>query len=361
MADTALATGLRVQQWDSKFFLEYLTENRYAGEMGTNENSIIQLREDVSKKPGDSITFALVNKLTNQAVTGSNVLEGNEEDMTTRSFRLYVDKRRNAIRIPEMEQVKSPIDLRNAARSILKEWALKDTEGLISNGLMGINGVNFLVANATQKNTWLGYNSDRVLFGAVKSNNTGTFSTSLANIDTTADKLGAAGLSQMKRIAIAANPRVRPVRVEGGGAKRWYTVHVNSASFRDLKGDATITQAQREVRLEAQNSKLFEGGDIVWDGMIVKETPDLDQFITVNTNSVACGPVILCGAQAIGAAYAKRWTSQTKTFDYGDKFGVATEAIYGVKKLEFGTGQGDTDSPKDNGVVTGWFAAAPDA
>jgi N4-gp56 family major capsid protein len=359
MADTALATGLRVQQWDSKFFLEYLTENRYSGEMGTNENSIIQLREDVSKKPGDSITFALVNKLINQATTGSNVLEGNEEDMTSRSFRMFVDKRRNAVRIPEMEEVKSPIDLRNAARAILKEWALKDTEGLISQGLMGIHGVNYLTASAGQKNTWLADNTDRVLFGALKSNNTGTFSTSLANIDNTADKLSAAALSQMKRIALAANPRVRPVRVEGGGAKRWYTVHANSLGFRDLKGDATITQAQREVKLEVQNSKLFEGGDIVWDGMIVKETPDLDQFLTASTIQV--GPVILCGAQAVGAAYAKRWTSQTKTFDYGDKFGVATESIYGIKKLEFGTGANDTDTPKDNGVVTGWFAAVADA
>lgn len=361
MADTALASGLRVQQWDSKFFLEYLTENRYSGEMGTNENSIIQLREDVTKKPGDSITFALVNKLTNTATTGSNVLEGNEEDMVTRSFRLYVDKRRNAIRIPEMEEIKSPIDLRNAGRATLKEWTLKDTEGLISTALTGINGVSYLSATASQKNSWLVANSDRVLFGAVKGNNTGTFSTSLANVDNTADKLTGAALSQMKRIAIAANPRIRPVRVEGGGAKRWYTVHVNSASFRDLKTDSIVTQAQREVRLEVQNSKLFEGGDIVWDGMIVKETPDLDQFVTVNTNSVACGPVILCGAQAVGAAYAKRWTTKTKEFDYGDKFGIATESIYGIEKLEFGTGASDTDTLKDNGVVTGWFAAVADA
>lgn len=361
MADTAIATGLRVQQWDSKFFLEYLTENRYSGEMGTNENSIIQLREDVSKKPGDSITFALVNKLVNQATTGSNILEGNEEDMTSRSFRLYVDKRRNAVRIPEMEEVKSPIDLRNAARSILKEWALKDTEGLISKALTGVNGVGYLDATASQKNAWLATNTDRVLFGAAISNYSATFSTALATIDNTADKLTPDAVSLMKRIAVNANPRVRPVRVEGGGAKRWYTMHVNTKTFRDLSINTTMVQAQREVRLEAQNTKLFEGGDLIWNGVIIKETPDLDQFITTNTNSIACGPAILCGAQAVGAAYAKRWTTSTKTFDYGDKFGVATEAIYGIKKLEFGTGSADTTTLKDNGVVTGWFAAVADA
>jgi len=361
MADTALATGLRVQQWDSKFFLEYLTENRYAGEMGTNENSIIQLREDISKKPGDSITFALVNKLINQATTGSNILEGNEEDMVSRSFRLYVDKRRNAVRIPEMEEVKSPIDLRNAARSILKEWALKDTEGLISSALMGINGVDFLSASAAQKNAWVAANSDRVVFGQLLSNYNATFSTALNTIDATNDKLTAASISLMKRQAVGANPKIRPVRVQDGGAKRWFTMHANTKAFRDLKLDTTITQAQREVRLEAQNTKLFEGGDILWDGVIVKETPDLDRYITNNATPVACGPVILCGAQAVGMAYAKRWNSQTKTFDYGDKFGVATEAIYGVKKLEFGTGNTDTTTLKDNGIVTGWFAAVSDS
>ena len=95
---TSVASGLRVQQWLDKFHVEYLTENRYSESMGPDENSIIHVKEDLSKKRGDSITFALVNKLTNSATTGSSTLEGNEEDLDTRSFRLYVDKRRNANR-----------------------------------------------------------------------------------------------------------------------------------------------------------------------------------------------------------------------------------------------------------------------
>ena len=93
MADTIVATGLTVQQWDDKFFTEYLTENRFEGEMGTSEGDIIQVKEDLSKKAGDSVTFSLVNRLTQDAITGRDVLEGNEERMDTRSFRLYVDKR----------------------------------------------------------------------------------------------------------------------------------------------------------------------------------------------------------------------------------------------------------------------------
>src|SRR5262245_57302758 len=125
MADSTAATGLTVQQWDDKFFTEYLTENRFSAEMGTNEANIIQVKEDLSKKAGDSLTYALVNKLTQDAITGTNSLEDNEEDMNSRSFRLYVDKRRNGVRIAEMDEQKSAIPLRNAARSVLKDWSMK--------------------------------------------------------------------------------------------------------------------------------------------------------------------------------------------------------------------------------------------
>ena len=96
MADSRVATGLTVEQWDDKFFAEYLTENRFASEFGTNENNVIQVKENLTRKPGDRITYALVNRLTNDAVTGRTTLEGAEEDMATRSFEQVVDKRATA-------------------------------------------------------------------------------------------------------------------------------------------------------------------------------------------------------------------------------------------------------------------------
>ena len=75
MADTPVAAGLTVQNWDSKFFKEYLEANRFKKEMGTSSNNIIQLKEDLTKKKGDSVTFALVNRLSGAGVTGSNTLE----------------------------------------------------------------------------------------------------------------------------------------------------------------------------------------------------------------------------------------------------------------------------------------------
>lgn len=84
MALTTARTGLTPQQWDSKFFMEYVRESRFKRYMGTDENSIIHTKEDLTTKPGNKVTFARVNKLTGSGVTGNTTLEGSEEELDSR-------------------------------------------------------------------------------------------------------------------------------------------------------------------------------------------------------------------------------------------------------------------------------------
>lgn len=361
MADTRVASGLTVEQWDSQFFTEYLTENRFAGEMGTAESSIIQVKENLMKKPGDRVNFALVNKLTQDAITGRNVLEGNEEDMASRSFEVAVTKRRNGVRIAEIDEQFSAISLREAAKSVLKDWSMKDTEKLIIQALASINGTKLADADETARDAWLTDNTDRVFFA---SGYAGTdMSAGLTEQDLTNDKITAADISAMKyKARVTANPKIRPIRSEANG-RHYYMLYLDPRLFRDLRADTTITQAQREVSLEMENNRLFKGGDLLWDGVIIKEVPEIyDELATTLANlgdsaTVEIGAAFLCGAQAIGAAYAKRWKSVEENFDYGDKRGVAIEAIYGIGKMQFGSSAGsDTGDLKDHGVVTGYFA-----
>lgn len=362
MADTIVASGLTVAQWDDKFFTEYLTENRFEGEMGTNESSVIQVKEDLSKKPGDRVHFALVNKLTQDAITGRDVLEGNEERMDTRSFPLTVDKRRNGVRIAEIDEQFSAIALRQAAKSVLKDWSMKDTERLIIKAFGSKNGVNYEDASEGQKDAWLVDNRDRAFFA---SGYAGTdHSAGLAEQDTTADLLTPDDITAMKFQAITrANPRIRPIRSEANG-RRYYIAYAHPLAFRDLANNADMKQAQREVNLEMENNRLFKGGDLLWNGVIIKQIEEMydDTGMTltgVGASSATVVPVFLTGAQAIGAAYAKRWTSKEQTFDYGDKKGVAIESIYGIEKLTFGTnGSSDLGDQKDHGVLTGYFASS---
>ena len=366
MADTPVAAGLTVQNWDSKFFKEYLEANRFKKEMGTSSNNIIQLKEDLTKKKGDSVTFALVNRLSGAGVTGSNTLEGNEEAMDSRSFKLTVNKIRNAVRVAEIDEQFSAISLRQAGREVLMDWIMENMRDGIITALGSINGVAYASATEAQKDGWLDDNFDRVLFGDALANTDATggtvaydMSSSLLNV-TSSMKFTAASLQLMKRIASTASPKIRPIRTSED--ERWFVAYTNSRCFRDLKADTTITAVQREAWSRGSSNPLFTGGDIIYDGIIVKEIPDIDSLGTVGGSSAAVSPVYLCGAQALGIAWAKKTTSKTETFDYGDKMGVAIEEIRGIGKMRFGShATVDTNDLKDHGIVTGFFGAAADA
>jgi N4-gp56 family major capsid protein len=368
MADTRANANLTPEIWDDQFFTEYLTENRYSGEMGTNENNVIQIREDLTKKKGDRINFALVNKLTQDAVTGRGTMEGNEEELGSRSYELAVDKRRNAVRVAEIDEQFSAISLREAAKFTLKDWAMKDTERLVTRalGMMGtipMTAAAITADGGTVTDAWLADNTDRVFFGnSAYAAVTGDLSAGLATLTpgTAAERLTAANISAMKFMAMnQANPKIRPIRSEANG-RHYYLMYAHPLAFRDLKTDTVITAAQREVSLELENNRLFKGGDLLWDGVIIKEAHDLYDYSTLTSlgDSGTVVPAFLCGAQAVGVAYARRWRSKTEEFDYGDKHGVETSSIYGVGKMVFGAGAADRDDLKDHGVVTGFFASS---
>lgn len=360
MTNTTVASGLTVQQWDAKFFKEYLSENRFKQYMGTSENTIIQVKNDLTKKKGDSITFALVNKMNGAGVTGSSVLEGNEEGIDSRSHKLTVDQIRNAFVVADLDEQFSAIGLRKAGRVVLKDWIMEKTRDQIIAAFSSINGVAHGSASEGQKDAWLVDNADRVLFGAAKANNASNdHSLALATIDNTNDKLTPGAISLMKRMALNASPKIRPIRTTED--QRWYVLFVNSMSFRDLKENTEMKQAQRDAMARGAKNKLFTGGDLIWDGVIIKEIEDIPLLAGAGAGAIDVGPNYFCGAQALGIGWARRTKTADKTFDYGDKKGVAVSEIRGIEKLTFGSGAGDTDDLKDHGVLTGYFAAVADS
>ena len=70
------------------------------------------------------------------------------------------------------------------------------------------------------------------------------------------------------------------------------------------------------------------------------------------------GLMALDGAQALGMAWSMRPQTVEEDFDYGREIGLGIKQWMKVEKLRFGSGSNDTDNLKDNGIVTGYFAAA---
>ena len=360
MALTTARSGLTPQQWDDKFFMEYVRESRFKRYMGTSENSIIHTKDDLTTKPGNKVTFASVNKLTGAGVTGNTTLEGSEEELDTRSMAVTVAPLRHAVAVTNWDEQKSSIELRDTSKMALKLWSMERMKTDIITALGSINGVAYASATAAQRNAWMVDNADRVQIGKLKSNYNATHATALANIDNTDDKLTPEAISLMKRTAQTASPAIMPIRLEED--EEWLVMFANSRGFRDLQANSTMTQANRDARERGvRTNPLFTGGSLVWDGVIIREIPEIAVLTGVGAGSIDVAPVYLCGAQAVGVAYAQRTKTTTQVSDYGFRNGVGLQEIRGIEKLIFGSGAGDTDDLKDHGIVTGFFAAVADA
>jgi len=360
MATTSVPAGLTVQQWDDQYFVDYVNQNFFKKFMGTGQNSMIQVREDLTRKPGGSITYSLVNRLTGTAKNQNEVLEGAEEDAMLRSQEVTIREYAHAVRWKTFDEQLTAIDLRQAHKDILMTWNQELDRDLVIEALGSINGVPFASANDGQLDAWTVDNEDRALFGATVSNYDPDFSVALADIDNSDDKLTPGALSLMKRMAKTANPKIRPFKVKNAIEKSdAYILFTPSLVLRDLINDSTFVQANRDARNRGIDNPLFNGADYLWDNIFIYEIEDIP--MTTNTNSVQVAPVYLCGAQALGQAWAKRPQTVDDTFDYGRAKGCAIKEWMKIEKLRFGSGATDTDDPKDCGVLTGWFAAVADS
>jgi hypothetical protein len=373
MAETTTNSALVVKQWDDNFFAEYIRDNRFSRYMGTDENSVIQIREDLTKKKGDQVTLPFVGRLdASQAATGNDVLEGAEQVLDNYGFAIPVDVQRTAVVVTEWEEQKSAIEIRNAARMMLKSWAMERMRGgsgasskfgIIDNLQAIYDGTTYsLYADATTgaKNSWVVNNSDRVLFGTTVANYNATFATAFGNVDNTADKLSPGIVSLAKRIAKTADQHIRPVKTNE--EEEWYTLFVTSQAFRDLKTDSTMTTANREgwqrydgaARTGGSGTNpLFRDSDLVYDGVIIREIPE---WQSVSNGSINCCIGALCGAQAAGVVWAQRTQSRVNQqggSDYGFRHGVGVQEIRGARKLFFNN--------KQNGVVSVFVASVADA
>lgn len=354
MALTTVQTANVVKQWDADFYREYIRDNRFARYQGTDVNSIVQLKEDLTKKPGDALTISLVAALSGAGVTGNGLLEGNEEAVLNYGHQVPIQAYRNAVAITDWEAQKTAMGLRSAAKPLLKEWAMQLNRDHVLNALGSVRGadgliVNYATASETQRDGWLTANNDRIIFGSALANTVaGDHSASLAEV-AAAMTLSADLVSLYKRRAKLADPIIRPVRVNGD--EEWYVLFVGSAAYRDLK--ANMKTIHSEARERGKSNPLFTDGDIMYDGVIVREIPEIASLGAVGDSGAIVSPVYLCGAQALAHVVGKRWASSTEDRDYGFVHGTAISGFFGTQKLFY--------NGKQHGVLTGYVAAAADA
>lgn len=359
MAETILNSALTLTRWRKRYFTDYLRESRFRPYMGKSQDNIIITLHELESEAGKTIIMPIVRALTGTGVSGSQVLEGNEEDLETGSMPISIDWRRNAVLVPKSEQYKTDIDLLDAARPELKRWesALLRADIIREFGAITVNdptqtSVPYATATEAQKDAWLVNNADRVLFGALVSNGaSGDHSASLANVDTVADRATAAMITKMKRMAKDA--RITPYMSDQEAGQEWFVLFAGTRAFRDLESDPTIVAADTNARKRGVDNPIFQGGDLLYRGIIIREEPEIPVYAGVGAAGSDVEPLYLAGVQAIGVAWGQMPQSKTRMADYDFRKGVGIEELLGVKKVAYDGIQ--------RGFVTGYASAPADA
>jgi hypothetical protein len=374
MAETILNTASRVSKWDSDFFTEYVRDNRFRPYMGRWDGNALMpiLTKYELTSGGKTVNIPLITRLKGGGVQGTARLIGNEEAMGNFNKSVTVNWNRNGVTIKKPEEHWTEMDLRRAAKMTLKTWAAEGLRDDLITGFMAVDGTSFLKGKSADdtgaavltplaayqaqaeatKDAFLAANADRYLFGAAVSNNSSNdHSDSLLNIDTTADKLSPDIVSLAKMRALESDPHIRPFKTEDDMGREFYVMFTNSRGFRDLKRSDAIRQANREARpREVGTNPIFQDGDLIWDGVIIREVPEIPTVTGVGASTSDVSMAMLCGAQALGVAWGQEPKSRIKKEDdYEFENGVAIEECRGVTKLIYNGVQ--------HGMVSVWYSA----
>ena len=384
MAETLLSSALEKQKWSSEYLAEYVRESGFLPYMGRKSSSIIMTKYELASENGKTINIPLVTKLTAAGVRGSGVLDGKDEQLGNYNCAVSVDWIRNAVKVPKSTQYKTEIDLLNAGRDMLKLWSSDTlradmikymagptvtTSSVPATDIVDSDG-NVVVTGATDANynTWCAANQDRILFGSATGNWNANHATGLGAVDSTNDKLTASVVSLAKRMAKAASPAIRPFRLEDG--REYFVMFAGARSFRDLKNDSVMINANRDARAREgggmNSNPLFQDGDLIYDGVIVRQIEEISTLITTSARFAAAGngsisvePNFLCGQQAMAVAWGQEPTPITDTTgDYKFRPGVAIEELRGIAKLHFATGA--SSASKQHGIVTVYTSGTGD-
>jgi hypothetical protein len=376
MANSQVASANIVTRWQKEVNREYVRGGSFGPYIGKDTNAIIQVKQGLKK-----VSIPLVAKISGNGVTGSQQLAGNEKVLNNYAFELTPIYYREGVLVDNEENEKGEFELLDEAKPALMNWAMELKRNHIIEGMGGVQAggtyYNYGTASAANLDTWNGNNQDRILYGSQKSNLVaGNHTSSLATIDTTNDKLDVDIITLAKRMAKNANPIIRPYRIQGD--KDYYIFWCDSYGFRDLSRDSTIAQANREARSRGLDNPIFQGGDLIYDGIIIKECEDISIFIDGDSSgttwdgawgakatsgdgldnggnsSSRVGVGFLCGSQALGFGLGRMPSiKRRKEDDYEHQNGVGISMKHDLKKMFYNN--------KQHGMLTVFYSAALDS
>jgi len=315
MAETTIPNELIPKVWAKRLWVEAKKKiffDKFTGEevptgdktSETSFDNIVHIATDLSKNPGDTITIGLAYQLSGAGVSGTNTMEGQEEQINFYDFSVTIDRIRNAALWDDVLMgYKSPYAIRNAAKGLLSDWLAGKIEDMT---------VDALSASPTN----VLYGGDATDDDEIDSSD--VFSTTL--------------IDAAVRKAKLLQPRIRPIKIKG---KEYYVVLAHPYQILSLRSENAWQQAQREANIKGDENPIFSGAAGIWGGAIIYEYERIKTYSNWGADGKQPGArALLLGAQSVVWAFGTKVYWKERTTDY-DKIGIQIGSILGVKKTVF--------------------------
>lgn len=337
MAKTTFATNnpLTKKLWEERLFRDVEIESYFVSRfMSESDNNLVQVQTDLTKEQGDQITFGIVPNLTGDGVTSGQVLEGNEEGITSHDYSINLEQYRHGTRTRgKLDVQRAMFSIPDVSRAKLKIWGAEKIDKLL---------VAALLASPT-----------KIIYRdgvAGAPSGTAVSATAKAALTAANSKLTPNFISALRVWAKTGGDgqtyRIRPVKMDG---QEYYVLLVNPACMYDLRIDSTFQAAMKDAMERGKDNPLFRGATAVWDNVVVHETERIPLFTDGGGASVVGAFGAFMGAQSLVWAWGERPKTVQQEFDYENEMGWAWEMIGKAGKPVFNS--------KDYGTVAVCLAA----
>jgi N4-gp56 family major capsid protein len=329
--------ALTRKKWARDLFSILLKAIEFNDLVGTSSSSIVQMRKELGKGEGDTITMGIRLPLTGAGVVGYDTVEGNEEKLIFRNFATTIEELNHAVDTGgKMEEQRIPYNLLQEGKDALQEWWRDRLSDMMMAHLMGdttyrVNGKTFAQdPSAPDTNHYILVND-----------------VAEASM-TAADELDLSFLDRMKQIAEAPDPtwgiehyRVRPLVISG---KKYFRVLMHNYVFDRLRANMNVGQ-WGDLQRSAQKLQIANV-EFEYNGMLVSKTERARSLVTnvYRTVLLGCQAATLCWGGA-GESKSTTMAFVPYTKDAERYMMIRGGGILGIKKVVFNS--------KDYGVITG--------
>jgi len=336
------------KRWAKDLFSVILPAIEYDSLVGTGSDSIVQIRTELGKGEGDELKFGIRLPLTGEGVVGNDQVEGNEERLRFRDFKMGIQELNHAVDTGgKMDEQRIPYNLLQEGKDGLQIWWSEKLSDYLMNVLVGNSGYRI---------------AGKVFADAITEPDSDHFLTPNAVAEGSLDATNIMDLSfldKLKQQAEIGDPKngiykLRPI-MKGG--KKYYKALMHNYVFDQLKQNTNIAQWGDLLR---SANKLGEANvEIEYNGLMISKTERIPQQRQIGSDLRAgIYRTVLLGAQSAciafgGAGESKGSVMAFVPYERDAKRFVMVRGggILGIKKVGF--------DGKDYGCMVGSSFGAP--